>query len=896
MSAVAAVVNTRRKQSFRGSFSDNLPMAGATGTLPVVQGHPDPATARPDASRAAACLQAHWRGHQTRREMAGVLAAVAAAPVHTIFRISASNDLIAVDRDDALDRIKAKVAETIERRRGYASLFTFLVFTCLFFAILFLENAVSVPFGLRLSVLEALVLDENLADDDEVFRQTLVDDPANRGKVIFDWLSTTLVPQIWADPVCGDGVCAPNVELPAFGRFGCAEDCGFYDHLSTVGIQIDAMFYSDSERQQAEWNLCTSWSQSDGAQRTECFYAEDQTFQANLVAENRTISLPDGEWYIDLNTYDGGVGFLVGTGSVSNPYSTVLLSMPRCSSTGAVPSDESDENSTNTAGGDDDKNRDSQSNSSMGLAPTPLPGGGRRRLGGNTQETCERYNNAGPGCDAQNDCIFTITSEKSTPIQGNCDYFTDDGSGDHCTGIEQIDMHCMIRDNKGCFWQTEVNPHSCEYEAPQTGVPCAKECGLDIQGDGLCHQECNIAVCAADSGDCCDKADYNDKKSNTFNLTTATAKVLRSSTATTTTAATNLPKLQDVLFDDAIPRERFLGPRIHLMGGMLVSQIRNVQGVCGTAARSYNASTSSIFLDLNALGCAVTPGENKAAFGYDAAFTSTAPTVYNPDLFEGAFYNVSDPAQVRNLGSVPHQPYAFLPFNAEPHHPDWEGKTMFPVFFDANLRNDLALQVVERMQSGSFMDNLTAAVMVDVPAYSKEAQVFFVLHVGFTWDEYGLIHTELSMDGFCPVYTESANVLTALVLIFIIALGINLVVEALQARRMGLCAYFADFSNWLDLASTGNFAYLLGMWYKNDQVMRAFVPKAQYPVYEDNLALANVFALRDHGKVLENYVNMLGDAIDINDARTGKDLVMVIGISLVVSARAFDSPPQPPLI
>ena len=197
--------------------------------------------------------------------------------------------------------------------------------------------------------------------------------------------------------------------------------------------------------------------------------------------------------------------------------------------------------------------------------------------------------------------------------------------------------------------------------------------------------------------------------------------------------------------------------------------------------------------------------------------------------------------------------------------------------------NDLALQVVERMQSGSFIDNLTAAVMVDVPAYSKEAQVFFVLHVGFMWDEYGLIHTEMSMDGFCPVYTENADMLTLLVLVFIIALGINLVVEALQARRMGLSAYFGDFSNWLDLASTGTFAYLLYTWYMDDQMMRAFVPKAQYPVYADNLALANVFTLRDRGKVLDEYVHMLGDAIAINEARTRKDLVMVIGISLVVS-------------
>ena len=35
-----------------------------------------------------------------------------------------------------------------------------------------------------------------------------------------------MVPLIFTDPTCGDGVCDAPAEFPAYGRFGCAADCG----------------------------------------------------------------------------------------------------------------------------------------------------------------------------------------------------------------------------------------------------------------------------------------------------------------------------------------------------------------------------------------------------------------------------------------------------------------------------------------------------------------------------------------------------------------------------------------------------------------------------------------------------------------------------------------------
>lgn len=50
------------------------------------------------------------------------------------------------------------------------------------------------------------------------------------------WLEASVVRPIFAPRTCGDGLCERPFEFPAFGRFGCAADCGLADTASVAVV------------------------------------------------------------------------------------------------------------------------------------------------------------------------------------------------------------------------------------------------------------------------------------------------------------------------------------------------------------------------------------------------------------------------------------------------------------------------------------------------------------------------------------------------------------------------------------------------------------------------------------------------------------------------------------
>ena len=47
-----------------------------------------------------------------------------------------------------------------------------------------------------------------------------------------------MVGDVFADSVCGNGVCEPPLEYPAVGRFGCAADCGLHPNRTSLRIDV----------------------------------------------------------------------------------------------------------------------------------------------------------------------------------------------------------------------------------------------------------------------------------------------------------------------------------------------------------------------------------------------------------------------------------------------------------------------------------------------------------------------------------------------------------------------------------------------------------------------------------------------------------------------------------
>ncbi|KAK3271907.1 hypothetical protein CYMTET_19766 [Cymbomonas tetramitiformis] len=60
----------------------------------------------------------------------------------------------------------------------------------------------------------------------------------DNGLEFLPWLKTQVL-YIWQEPFCGDGYCEGPAEFPAFGRFGCREDCGVEPAISSVLVYIE---------------------------------------------------------------------------------------------------------------------------------------------------------------------------------------------------------------------------------------------------------------------------------------------------------------------------------------------------------------------------------------------------------------------------------------------------------------------------------------------------------------------------------------------------------------------------------------------------------------------------------------------------------------------------------
>ena len=87
------------------------------------------------------------------------------------------------------------------------------------------------------------------------YHQTELKSSLNNHKDIFGWLGKTVVPVMWADPICGDGVCEQGIEMQGFGEHGgekhlsaCPADCGYYPFTNQILITIESLFYSDQEK------------------------------------------------------------------------------------------------------------------------------------------------------------------------------------------------------------------------------------------------------------------------------------------------------------------------------------------------------------------------------------------------------------------------------------------------------------------------------------------------------------------------------------------------------------------------------------------------------------------------------------------------------------------------
>ena len=71
---------------------------------------------------------------------------------------------------------------------------------------------------------------------------------------ILGWINESIIETVFVDAICGDGICS-ETEFPGFGRFGCTADCGSYQNVTAVTIDLVSFMNSKPIINLDKWDI-----------------------------------------------------------------------------------------------------------------------------------------------------------------------------------------------------------------------------------------------------------------------------------------------------------------------------------------------------------------------------------------------------------------------------------------------------------------------------------------------------------------------------------------------------------------------------------------------------------------------------------------------------------------
>lgn len=227
-----------------------------------------------------------------------------------------------------LRKLKAILKNRLNQRSAYWAFMFYTAFLALYLGLLYQQADVESAYSVTSTIEAALLPKEEATDDVE----KLYEDKS----AVFSWLRDTFGP-IWSDPVCGDGECS-SAEYPGFGRFGCIADCGTYEYLVPLEIQVKAT----NEHSIADflfetsWNLCTRELYLPSKDVEECWFANFSQFKYdNGTMETYNLAVPGLNWYVKLNVpYGGTSGKVYSTSTEGSAVKDMIYSWGMCEVSG----------------------------------------------------------------------------------------------------------------------------------------------------------------------------------------------------------------------------------------------------------------------------------------------------------------------------------------------------------------------------------------------------------------------------------------------------------------------------------------------------------------------------------------------------------------------------------
>ncbi|KAK3288017.1 hypothetical protein CYMTET_4498 [Cymbomonas tetramitiformis] len=342
---------------------------------------------------------------------------------------------------------------------------------------------------------------------------------------------------------------------------------------------------------------------------------------------------------------------------------------------------------------------------------------------------------------------------------------------------------------------------------------------------------------------------------------------------------------EDHLRDDGSKsRSRFVGTKgsNRLIAGMLISQDRNPSRKCTTKFQNLSGS------------CTERGKKSKTPYGVDSVFLPTSTHLYNPSMLPfkccdrssytsecmpptcGHFYaadelNAESDKYVPDLESVDHsedsdQSDGTVPFGFFPN----DGK--FDIWFDVNMDQQRARDMITYMQDGLFYDELTNHIRVRMVMYNSRDNFFGNVDVSFRVLNAGLIRSTYSVNCIKVELYETSDDLVRLALEILFAGMVLFAVfnemrELLEIFRStgSVRSYFVSFWNYVDIISLSASSSLIVTWIYFASRASEFHIEPWYDVYASLEGKGRWLMLANNGAGLREVMEKLNNVTVLND-------------------------------
>jgi hypothetical protein len=120
---------------------------------------------------------------------------------------------------------------------------------------------------------------------------------------ILDWINHSILERVFVDAICGDGICS-DTEFPGVGRFGCSADCGSFQNVTAVTVDLTSFMKSKPIINLNKWDISHVIPSMRADPRFRWnIYSEslgDYVFATDQEEGQVTVDLLDGVYWFEL--------------------------------------------------------------------------------------------------------------------------------------------------------------------------------------------------------------------------------------------------------------------------------------------------------------------------------------------------------------------------------------------------------------------------------------------------------------------------------------------------------------------------------------------------------------------------------------------------------------------